>query len=88
MTQDLVCLQVKSSKSSRIYTFFKNPEMGQIQDSNQLPFGSIFHILAYFLLFINQGVYFLPVEWHGALPLGEHPSDAVPHLRVVGLVEV
>lgn len=88
MTQDLVCLQVKSSKSSRIYTFFKNPEIGQIQDSNQLPFGSFFFSNSRVFVFINQGVHFLPVKWHGALPLGEHPSDAVPHLRVVGLVEV
>lgn len=87
MTQDLVCLQVKSSKSSRIYNLKKPPEIGQIQDSNQLPFGSIFSHSRLFLV-INQGVRFLPVKWHGALPLGEHPSDAVPHLRVVGLVEV
>lgn len=86
MTQDLVCLQVKSSKSSRIYTFFENPEIGLIQDFNYLL--AVFFQNSRVFVFINQGVHFLPVKWHGALPLGEHPSDAVPHLRVVGLVEV
>lgn len=87
MTQDLVYLQVKSSKSSRIYTFFKNPEIGLIQDFNYL-LAVFFFLNSRVFVFINRGVHFLPVKWHGALPLGEHPSDAVPHLRVVGLVEV